>query len=135
MNDKEKPDATRGEIPAMRRMSIQTFESGTQIFEEGEPITGVHYLQSGRVALLRCIGDNAHCQTHIATAGDILGMPEVLEGSCYQNSAVALEQSSTHLLSKPEFLQMIRANPAIVIESMRRICQRLDCLEEHLDDE
>jgi CRP-like cAMP-binding protein len=74
-------------------------------------------------------GNGEEYPTGIAIEGDLLGMPEIMHGNFYEASAVAEQETVAVFIPKEEFMQMIRSNPALVLQTMKRVCQRISDLE------
>lgn len=123
-------DQLAGDHP---RSAIRHYSGGEVIFREGDSLAGVHVVHSGTVALLKRDPQTGDMMTYMATPGDLLGMPGVMIGSCYINSATALESVETAFIPREGFLELVRQQPEIILQSMRRLCDRIHFLEEQID--
>ena len=56
-------------------------------------------------------------------------MPEIMQGNFYEASAVADKEAVAVFIPKEEFMQMLRSDPALVFQTMKRVCQRISDLE------
>jgi CRP/FNR family transcriptional regulator len=113
--------------------AVRHYAEGDAMFREGDTITGVHVLHYGTVALLKRDPRTGDMMTYIAVPGDLLGMPGVMIGSCYINSATALDNVETVFISREDFLELARKHPDVILQSMRRLCDRIHFLEEQID--
>src|SRR5580692_2834897 len=87
---------------------------GEKLFEEGDPGGSMYVIQSGRVRLLRRLG-----QTEVVIAlfgpGEVFGEMAVLEGLPRTATAVAAEESVVVEVTKPLFEQMVRENGEVAL--------------------
>lgn len=67
------------------------------------------------------------------TPGDILGMPDILSGDLHQNAALAIEEASICFIPKEEALELLQTNPHIMIRILRKLCERIQSMEKHID--
>jgi CRP-like cAMP-binding protein len=115
------------------RSTVRHYAQGELIFTEGDGITGVHVVHSGTVALLKHDPLTGNMMTYMAMPGELLGMPGVMLGSCYINSATALDTVETVFIPREDFLELARQQPDVILQSMRRLCDRIHFLEEQID--
>jgi len=118
--------------PAISGRTRTVFPAGSRLFEEGKPITGIHCLHSGRAALVKGRDDEDRIVT-VITPGDILGMPDILSGDLHQNAALAIEEASICFIPKEEALELLQTNPHIMIRILRKLCERIQSMEKHID--
>jgi CRP/FNR family cyclic AMP-dependent transcriptional regulator len=97
---------------------------GEKLFEEGEPGGSMYVLQSGRVRLVRRLG-----QAEVAIAlfgpGEVFGEMAVLEDLPRTATAVASEESVVVEVTKPLFEQMVRENGEVALRILRKLSARL----------
>src|SRR4051812_32539331 len=70
------------------------FKKGELIFAEGEQVTGVYFLLSGKAKVHKKWGDDKELVVRFAAAGDILGHRGLGKETVYPVSATALEPVS-----------------------------------------
>jgi CRP-like cAMP-binding protein len=115
------------------RSTVRHYAQGDTIFREGGDLTGVHVLHYGAVALLKNDSVTGAMMTYMAMPGDLLGVPGVMIGNCYINSATALDTVETVFIPREDFLEFARQQPDVILKSMRRLCDRIHFLEEQID--
>ncbi len=128
--DNECPDAWHK--PAITGGTQRSFPAGTQLFEEGKPIAGIHCLRSGRAALVKR-REEENLVVAVVTPGDVLGMPDILGGDIHQNGALAIEDSSICFIPKEKALELLTTNPHIMVRIMCKICERIRSMEHYID--
>ncbi len=109
---------------------------GEFLFREGDRISHVHCMHSGRVAITRTIDGHRSTVLYISLPGDMLGVPAIVDSTHHTTGARALEPTSVCRLPREAFLTIIEHCPEIAYEAMRRVCLRLSTLEldiEHRD--
>ena len=116
-------------LKKVQPLSERIFRSGERLLQEGETIHGIFRLVRGQVLLMKRGSDGEEYPTGIAIEGDLLGMPEIMQGNFYEASAVADKEAVAVFIPKEEFMQMLRSDPALVFQTMKRVCQRISDLE------
>jgi CRP-like cAMP-binding protein len=110
------------------------FVPGEKIFTEGDPVKGVFCLHDGRVALMKRHESDEDLLIFVAEPGDILGIPGVVIGDHYLNSAVALSDVSVCFTPRDRFMKLIRIRPEIIMQAMQRLSRRIDRIEQAIDE-
>jgi CRP/FNR family transcriptional regulator, polysaccharide utilization system transcription regulator len=130
IRDNHKRIETVGALPrVVQPSSERTIRGGESIFQEGDVIQGVYQLVRGQVLLMKRGSDGEEYPTGVAIEGDLLGMPEIMQSDFYQASAVAEQETVAVFIPKEEFMQLIRSDPGLVVQTMKRVCQRISDLE------
>jgi CRP-like cAMP-binding protein len=97
---------------------------GERLFEEGEPGGSMYVLQSGRIRLVRRLGQ-AEVVIALFGPGEVFGEMAVLEGLPRTATAVAAEESVVVEVTKPLFEQMVRENGEVALRILRKLSARL----------
>lgn len=114
---------------------VQTFfPLGQHIYQEGEELRGVYCMNGGQAALVKQDGNGTELIVAVISPGDVLGMPDMLEGSIYRTSAVALRDSMACFIPVEEMRALVRNNPAIMVRLLQQICQRIHTLEQKIEE-
>jgi CRP-like cAMP-binding protein len=112
-----------GELESFGRFA-KTFKSGTMIFSEFEPGDNFYLIQSGRVHLVKIIGE-------IEKTLDIIGPPEmfgemaILENSPRSATAIALDEVKVLEFNARNFEVLLLGNPQIALRLLRMFCKRI----------
>lgn len=109
---------------AMVERLARRLANGEKLFEEGEPGSSMYVIQSGKVRLVRKVG-----QTEVAIAvlkqGEVFGEMAVLEGLPRTATAIASEESVVVEVTRPLFEQLIRDNGEVALRILRKLSGRL----------
>ncbi|MDR3173933.1 MAG: Crp/Fnr family transcriptional regulator [Treponema sp.] len=112
-----------GELESFGRFA-KTFKPGTIIFSEFEPGDNFYLIQSGRVHLVKIIGE-------IEKTLDIIGPPEmfgemaILENSPRSATAIALDEVKVLEFNARNFEVLLLGNPQIALRLLRMFCKRI----------
>jgi CRP-like cAMP-binding protein len=112
-----------GELESFGRFA-RTFKAGAMIFSEFEPGDNFYLIQSGRVHLVKLIGE-------IEKTLDIIGPPEmfgemaILENSPRSATAIALDEVKVLEFNARNFEVLLLGNPQIAMRILRMFCKRI----------
>jgi CRP-like cAMP-binding protein len=112
-----------GELESFGRFA-KTFKAGDMIFSEFEPGDNFYLIQSGRVHLVKTIGE-------IEKTLDIIGPPEmfgemaILENSPRSATAIALDDVKVLEFNARNFEVLLLGNPQIALRLLRMFCKRI----------
>jgi CRP-like cAMP-binding protein len=112
-----------GDLEAFGRFA-RTFKPGEMIFSEFEPGDNFYLIQSGRVHLVKVIGE-------IEKTLDIIGPPEmfgemaILENSPRSATAIALDEVKVLEFNSRNFEVLLLGNPQIALRLLRMFCKRI----------
>jgi CRP/FNR family cyclic AMP-dependent transcriptional regulator len=101
------------------------YPTGAVLFSEGEAARAVYMICKGAVKLSIGSGDGKTLITHIAHAGEALGLSSALVGHEYKSTAETLEPSQVKVLRRDEFMRVANNE----LEVSRRVALQLgrDC--------
>jgi signal transduction histidine kinase len=115
-----------GEQQALERIARrQTFAAGSEIFREGDPGDGVYVVADGLVEIsTRTANDQRRVFAEVEP-GEMFGEMAVIEVKPRSATATAARESVVYFIARDELLQMIERSPALAMEMLREISQRL----------
>lgn len=95
-------------------MRRRTYRRGEAVFHQGDPGELLHVVYEGRlkIVLPDAAGDEAVLA--ILGPGDLFGDLALLDGGARSATVVALEPVETAILSRAEFVGLLRRSPAVV---------------------
>ena len=90
--------------------STQFYHKGQTIFQQGNPVLGMHCIHQGKIKMSKVGGDGKEHITRLVRQGDVMGFRPLLSGGNYSTSAVALEDSVICFVPRPDVLHLIQSN-------------------------
>ena len=94
-------------------MRLRTFRRGQPIFIQGDPGDSLFLVASGRVKLLIAHSDGEQLTILFCGPGTCFGEMAVLDGKARSASAEALELTETWVVTRNDFLDLMRRAPDI----------------------
>jgi len=101
-----------------------TFQKGDQIFCEYEPGDAFYLIQTGRVQIVKIIGE-IEKMVDILQPGEIFGEMAILEEAPRSASAIALGKVEVLEFNKKNFEILMRGNPQIAMKLMMTFIKRI----------
>ena len=101
-----------------------TFQKGDQIFCEYEPGDSFYLIQTGRVQIVKIIGD-IEKMVDILQPGEIFGEMAILEEAPRSASAIALDKVEVLEFNKKNFEILMRGNPQIAMKLLMTFVKRI----------
>ena len=97
------------------------FPKGAILFVEGQSPRGIFMLCSGRVKLSSCSASGRTIITHIAQAGEVLGLSAVVSGAPYEVTAETLVPCQVNFIKEGDFMKFLSEKTAACL----RVAQHL----------
>lgn len=110
-------------LAAFERFAV-TFQKGDIIFSEHEPGDSFYLIQSGRVQIIRIMGD-IEKTIDILHPGEIFGEMAILEDSPRSASAIALDPVKSLEFNRANFEILMRGNPQIALKLLKLFTKRI----------
>ena len=102
----------------------RTYKPGEMIFSEFEPGDTFYFIQSGRVQLLKLIGD-IEKTLDILHPSEMFGEMAILEDSPRSATAIALDTVEVLEFNRQNFEILMLGNPQIALKLLRMFCKRI----------
>jgi CRP-like cAMP-binding protein len=102
----------------------RTFQAGEMIFSEFEPGDTFYLIQSGRVELVKIIGDIERT-LDILQPSEMFGEMAILENSPRSATAIALDQVNVLEFNSQNFEILMLGNPQIAFKLLRIFSKRI----------
>jgi CRP-like cAMP-binding protein len=102
----------------------RTFQPGEMIFSEFEPGDTFYLIQSGRVELVKIIGD-LEKTLDILQPSEMFGEMAILENSPRSATAIALDTVKVLEFNSQNFDILMLGNPQIALKLLRMFCKRI----------
>ena len=111
---------------------IKILKKKTELFSQGDTPLHVYFMKSGAVKVSKSHQDGKELITNIYNTNDFFGFEPVLEGTNYQESAVAMQDSEVTLIPKNDFVIMLQSHPDVSRAFIGLLCKRVTENEKHL---
>ena len=102
MTQKDKPLVDLNEN-LQSNYNTLTFQKGENLFEAGNEVDGLYFIESGKVKVYRMDANREEEILRIAEKGDFVGYRGFLTDSRHEANAKALETTMTILIPKEKF--------------------------------
>ena len=102
----------------------KTFQAGEMIFSEFEPGDNFYLIQSGRVQLVKLIGD-IEKTLDILQPSEMFGEMAILENSPRSATAIALDTVKVLEFNRQNFEILMLGNPQIALKLLRMFAKRI----------
>ncbi len=100
-------------------------KKGQQLFKEGDAVTGIYFVFSGKVKVHKRWDDEKELITRFAQPGDIIGHLGLGNDPVYPVSATAIEQSMVCYIAFPFFESTLNVNPQLTYSLMKFFANEL----------
>ncbi|MDR2499809.1 MAG: Crp/Fnr family transcriptional regulator [Treponema sp.] len=111
------------DMSAFRRFA-RTFQAGEMIFSEFEPGDTFYLIQSGRVELVKIIGD-IEKTLDILNPSEMFGEMAILENSPRSATAIALDTVTVLEFNRQNFEILMLGNPQIALKLLKMFTKRI----------
>jgi signal transduction histidine kinase len=114
------------EQEALRKIAAErSFSAGQQIFKEGDSGDGIYVVKEGAVEISVAMSQNDRRTFAKLGPGDIFGEMAVLELKPRSATATASGETQVYFIPRDGLLLMLGGSPALSLELLREISQRL----------
>jgi CRP/FNR family transcriptional regulator, nitrogen oxide reductase regulator len=96
-----------------------SFDQGSYVFYQDDPVERVFVLKSGRVKLYQVSDDGQQVLMRVMTPGMMFAAISIVEGAVYPVSAEAAEASQVIYWSQETMLRLIERFPPLAINSLK----------------
>lgn len=116
-----------------KRMVRREWRHGDTIVFQGDPGSGIYYIESGHVGVMVGTAHGDSVTVTVLTAGDSFGELALLTPEHVRTSSVvALTRTTTLVLSERDFSELRAAHPSIDSALVDALTRRVVDLSEHL---
>lgn len=119
----------------LTRLKKQTFsfKKGEQLFAEGDPATGMYFMQSGIIKVHKQWGGDKELVIRFATAHDILGI-RGFGDTAFRVSATVLEPAIACFIPNDHLQASLQTNPGLSYKLMQFYATELQNAEQRMND-
>jgi len=117
---------------ALHRMAEErTYDTGQEVFREGDPGDGLYVVKSGLVEISGQLGSHERRVFSQVAAGGVFGEMAVIEQLPRSASAVVLQPATVYFLPGNRLIELIERTPALALACMKLVSQRLREFNQH----
>jgi CRP/FNR family transcriptional regulator, polysaccharide utilization system transcription regulator len=111
---------------------LNTFKKKRNIYEEGRYPNSIYFIHKGKVKTFKTNDQGNELITGLYKEGDFLGYADILQGSEYNESAEALEDSEICIIQKDDFFSLIESNRDVANKFIKMLSNNVVEKEEKL---
>ncbi len=126
----ELTDAQLAEIHA--KTAERLYHKETTIFLEGDPGVGFHYVQTGRVKIVKTSDDGREHIINMLGPGELFAEVLLFNTAPYPATAVAVEDSCIGVIRNSELEKLVMQNNALALQLIRELSRRLLFAQEKI---
>jgi len=110
----------------LRKIAVEkSFSAGAQIFKEGDAGDGIYVVKDGAVEISVAMNQNVQRVFAKLGSGEMFGEMAVLELKPRSATAIATSDTTVYFIPREALLLMLGNSPALSLELLREISQRL----------
>jgi CRP/FNR family transcriptional regulator len=110
------------------------YEKGRELFSEGSEAKGFYLVISGKFKIYKLSLEGKEQILHIFGGGEVIGEVPVFAGGSYPANAEAIEPSRALFFPKRSFIELIGREPAIALNLLGILAQRLRRFTHLIED-
>lgn len=103
----------------------QVFQKGESLFEEGQEVEGVFFIESGTAKLFKVGFTKKEQILRFIKEGDIVGYRSLLVGEPYQATAEAMSDLQAIFIPSEVFLNLLEVDSQLSYAMLQKICFEL----------
>ncbi len=112
-------------------LTTKTFKKNTRIFNEGDPVTGIYFINSGKVKVTSRYSFENERIVRLSKKGTLLGH-RAFYNSTYTISGIALTDVVVTFIPRDIFIKFLRANPDFSLFLLEFMAKDLHDSEERM---
>jgi CRP/FNR family transcriptional regulator len=112
----------------------QRYRKGQELFSEGSKATGFYLAVSGKFKIYKLSPEGKEQILHIFGAGEVFGEVPAFTGGDYPANAEAIEPGRALFFPRMSFLDLIGREPAIAVNLLGILSQRLRRFTSMIED-
>jgi CRP/FNR family transcriptional regulator len=103
----------------------RVFRKGAVIFFEGDPGEGFHYVQRGKVKIVKISDDGREHIIKVLSPGDLFAEVLLFNNEPYPATSVAIEDSKIGIIKNVELEKLVLSNNALALQLIKALSNRL----------
>jgi uncharacterized membrane protein len=111
-------------------LAIKNVSAGTQLFHKGDNGDAMYLIETGRVRISITDEDRKEITLAELAQGDFFGEMSIIDGRMRSADSTVIEDGRLAVLSRPNFLTFVRANPDVALGMLGALSDRLRRTDE-----
>src|ERR1043166_3120300 len=111
-------------------LAIKNVSAGTQLFHKGDNGDAMYLIETGRVRISITDEDRKEITLAELAQGDFFGEMSIIDGRMRSADSTVIEDGRLAVLSRPNFLTFVRANPDVALGMLGALPDRLRRTDE-----
>ena len=112
--------------------NINKYKKKQIIYSEGNHPNRLYYVLKGKVKTFKTNEDGKELVTNLFSPGDFLGHIALLEGTAYQDTAAAMEETDLAIIPKEDFDELFNRNPEVAKKFIQLLAKNISAKESQL---
>lgn len=109
------------------------FDRNQVIFYEGDLGGSLYIIAKGTVKIVMMADDGREHILGLLHAGDFFGEISLIDGQPRSATAIAQDKVSIVMVSRDDFVRLLRENPEMSLKIMVTLCERLRKTDKHVE--
>lgn len=102
------------------------------VYYEGDPVNGIYLVVSGNIKTIKIAADGRELLTGMYGAGEYFGVPALLAGDNYRDTAESIEDAALCFLPKGPIEELLRRYPEVAAQFIKMLANNVLAREEQL---
>ncbi|GAB4375415.1 MAG: Crp/Fnr family transcriptional regulator [Salibacteraceae bacterium] len=115
------------------KIKVADYRKGDSIYHEGDTPKCVYFMKYGWAKICRYAPDGEEVVLQVIGHNQMFGHADVLSGTAYKSSAVAIEYCETYLISKRHFLEMFSSDHEFSRLIVQMLTEEIWQAQEHIE--
>jgi len=112
--------------------SINKYKKKQTIYSEGNHPNRLYYVIKGKIKAFKCNDEGKELVTELYSAGDFLGYVAMLEGTVYNDTAQAMEETELAVIPTEDFEELVNNNKEVAHNFMKLLAKNVSEKENQL---
>lgn len=109
------------------------FDRNQVIFYEGDLGGSLYVIVSGTVKIVIMADDGREHILGLLDEGNFFGEISLIDGEPRSATAIALDKVNVVMISRDDFVRLLRENPEMSLKIMKTLCDRLRRTDKHVE--
>lgn len=109
------------------------FDRNQVIFYEGDLGGSLYVIVSGTVKIVIMADDGREHILGLLDEGNFFGEISLIDGEPRSATAIALDKVNIVMISREDFIRLLRENPEMSLKIMQTLCERLRRTDKHVE--